>query len=123
MTFSNSATVIPVGTPVATSICGDNQMGSNPANTSALRIERCAVRESATLSPGFPRAKIIAWLACVEPPVEKRAKSAFHNVAARASAFFNIWLVNLISSKPPYKGVSPSTTTPKPASRREALCL
>ena len=54
--FSNSLTGIPMGTPVAASISGDNQIGSKPAKTSALKTERCAVRESATLSPGFPRA-------------------------------------------------------------------
>ena len=62
-----------MGTPVALSISGLIQIGSNPAKTSALRTERCAVRETATLSPGFPKAKMIAWFACVDPPVEKRA--------------------------------------------------
>ncbi|CAB5055524.1 unannotated protein [freshwater metagenome] len=65
---------------------GVSQIGSRPARTKALKTERCAVRESATLSPGLPSAKMIAWFAWVEPPVENRAQSAFHNVAARASA-------------------------------------
>ena len=59
----SSLTPIPIGTPVAPSISGDIQMGSSPASTSALNTERCAVRETATLSPGFPRAKMIAWFA------------------------------------------------------------
>ena len=121
--FSNSATEVPVGTPVAVSIWGESHIGSNPAKTSALNTERCALRVSATLSPGFPRAKMMAWLAWVDPPVEKRAYCAPHSVAARPSAFFKVWLVNLISSRPPYRGVSLSTTWPSPRSNRDALCL
>ena len=62
-TRSNSAKVIPIGTPVAASISGDNQIGSRPAKTSALSTERCAVRLNATLSPGLPSARITAWFA------------------------------------------------------------
>ena len=60
MTRSSSETGIPIGTPVAASISGVNQIGSNPVSTNALNTDRCAVRESATLSPGFPSAKMIA---------------------------------------------------------------
>ena len=40
MILSNSLTGIPMGTPVAASISGANQIGSRPANTSALKTER-----------------------------------------------------------------------------------
>ena len=114
---------MPIGTPVAASISGDSHKGSSPAKTSALRTERCAVRLKATLSPGFPSARITAWFACVEPPVENRAKSAPQNSAASDSALTNTWLVNLISSRPPYKGISESTTAPRAGSICEARCL
>ena len=59
-TRSNSESGIPSGTPVAESISGVSQSGSRPARTSALKTDRCAVRLSATLSPGFPSARITA---------------------------------------------------------------
>ena len=48
----NSVTAIPIGTPVALSISGLIQIGSRPASTRALKTDLCAVRETATLSPG-----------------------------------------------------------------------
>ena len=62
-TRSNSPTGIPIGTPVSESISGESHSGSRPAKTSALKTERCAVRLIATLSPGFPSARITAWFA------------------------------------------------------------
>ena len=56
----NSVTAIPIGTPVALSSSGFIQIGSRPAKTNALKTERCAVRETATLSPGFPSARMTA---------------------------------------------------------------
>ena len=38
--LASSAASIPIGTPVATSISGDIQIGSRPARTSALKTER-----------------------------------------------------------------------------------
>ena len=52
-----------MGTPVALSMSGVSQRGSSPAKTSALKTDRCAVRLIATLSPGFPSARITAWFA------------------------------------------------------------
>ena len=87
---STSDSGIPIGNPVDWSMSGDIQIGSRSAKTRALKIDLCAVLDNATLSPGSPNARTIAWLACVEPPVENRAKSAPHRSAANCSALFNV---------------------------------